>query len=97
MAATRVIVQLPPTYSEEVPVKWYGAPSVAEIEGACRAAIGAKLQGLETSDPLILVDEDGGTLVPHPSPRCVPLPPLTGVSVTAVWLGHTLLLQTRLC
>jgi hypothetical protein len=95
MAATRVIVQLPPTYNEEVPVKWYGAPSVAEIEGACRAAIGAKLQGLETSDPLILVDEDGGTLALTRLPA--PLPPLTGVSVTAVWLGHALLLQTRLC
>ena len=68
MAATRIVVQLPPTYSEEVPVKWYGAPSVAEIEGACRAAIGAKLQSLEDSDPLMLVDEDGGAFASPASP-----------------------------
>jgi hypothetical protein len=67
MAATRVLVQLPPSYSEEVPVKWYGAPSAAEIETACRAAIGAKLQSLDESDPLVLVDEDGGTCARTPA------------------------------
>ena len=58
-----MLVQLPPAYSEEVPVKWYGAPSATEIEMACRAAINAKMDSLEESDPLVLVDEDGGACV----------------------------------
>lgn len=60
MAATRVLVALPPTYSDSVPVKWYGAPSANEIEMACRAAVGNKMQCLDDSEPLVLVDEDGG-------------------------------------
>ena len=57
--ATRILVQLPPTYTEEIPVKWYGAPPAAEIEVACRQAVGARVDTLEDTDPLVLVAGEG--------------------------------------
>ena len=58
--ATRIVVSLPE--DQTVPVKWYGAPSAAELDTACRNAIATKWAGLGDA-PIVLVDEDGDTVV----------------------------------
>jgi hypothetical protein len=72
MAATRIVLRLnrPGGNDLRVPVKWYGEPSMADLEATCRRAIAAAAAAASgpghfwlEDGPLLLADNDGDTVV----------------------------------